>query len=918
MQPLEDYASQAKTESASTTLSLPKMSSAHSLDELVSHSRNMSSASSKSADDVESSLADSTYEVVDARNLVSDDEIETHSESLPSCGGNTTDCDVSSVADTEEYTDNHLSVASLPRGDYPTPALSDEEAVGESIIEESSTTVRPANSSISTLIQFPEPTSYDNSGPYEDTALVKQQVATASAEDFQGYLQYQLKNPEVPISVEMRLKEEPLRTQGPFSVMLVGDLSGSKKDALVHKIASVLAAGHVPGIAKPSNPTRLNVVPISSSGMNESCPDVAVIESTGTELVVETCTGLRSVRNEQGRRKNIEAKINDEWVDMGVRDRVYGTKFYDLQHTPHLAIFVHGTADTKSAMLSSCEFVWDVEEEMYERGVPGIHLANQIQWTREPLNSDSDGVLRMTAQTGEQTEDVSPVDLDTFLRLHNGQLGRHLSFLESVRQDIRQTKSVVKLLLTCFNFEIGLGQLMDSPIKQITILACAALLVMSLVFTHMYQASTTLQTRENSVGRTSALNSSLVKLTNCTTAISAPPFSSLLSQPPTFEDSSERAAHSHLSEAIANGTEQFEAFPFADHFVAIKAPAGFTRLKDAPNLLVNASRSGKCLEANISKLVLEHYAVILEQEQSYGQVNLTVYTKTKPLVQQSILVNLGSFWRNGAAMSAVFETSTARGWDEVATLQSFFSNFTNRWVAAATNDARSAKDKIKAAIDAARLGTDTSAAAGAATWKTFKNTHNIYSAELSRIYTIILSNPSQPREALQKYRQFLGNASSNARSTLASIKNDFDKSFESLTLQVSRARHNLSKPPKLLHRLSANPWRPSSQPIDLGRTGATAKKIRNNAVSIWEKIFGKKTVSKAPGPSPSDTRMGKVVNRGGRDERSVIHVDSEVVGHTEMKKEADQTRHQGEEKAERLRKRAKHRKATKGSVRSLN
>ena len=894
MQPSEDNVSETSTEPNPNRLSLPKIRGACSLDELVTHSRNMSSVSSKSGDDAESSLADSTYEVVDVRNLVSDDELDVQSESLPSCGGNTTDCDVSSVADTEEYVENRASVTSLPPSDYPTPAPSDEEVDVDDFVEESSTTVRPGNLSSSKLIQFPEPTKYDKSGRDAGTALVKQQIAVAYAEDFPADLEHSATSLEVPLGLRMRLAEKPLHAQGPFSVMLIGDISGAREDVLVHKIASALAAGHASKSPNPSAPTRLNIVPMMSSGLSESCPDIAVIEGTGTELVVEKCTMSIKVCDENGRPRLVKARINDEWIDLKTFLDLPIYKLQELPHSPHLAVFIYGNPEKMRSSSENHDWIWHMEELMFERGVPTIHLANQAQWELFRPDPCSDGLLQMTATLGKGTEATSPVELDAFFRLHNGQLGRHLAFLESVRQEVRQRESVLDIFRPRSGSRLTRAKPADRAKMLILSFACMMLFVL-FHFVLPPGLLTRPESQVDLVNRTSALNSSLIKLTNCTTAISAPPFSSLLSNTQFSEDASERAAYSRLSEAIANGTEKFEAFPFADHFVAIKAPTGFTRLRDAPTLFVNATRNGRSLEANISKLEFEHYAVVLEEEQSYGQVNLTVFTKTKPLIHQSIVVNLGSFWRHSSTINAMLDAGMAQVRHDAQTLQSSFTNLTNRWIAKIANNTRNAKGTIRPVVtEVTRSTTNVSVAAGAATWKTMKFAQTLAAAELSRACRI-LANSNPARETLQNSRQFLSNLLNRSLASMVSVSVNVNGNITSfnggITSVIELLNKTLYAPPRrpsFTQQLAKHLRQFSSRPIGVAKTSLPLGKMRNRAAIVWEKVFRKQPVSKAVGAPLADIGVRKTKSRA-RGKNGVIHVDSDVVKHRKMKDEAKQT-----------------------------
>ena len=906
MQPREDDVLKSKTDPKPSILSLPQLHGSHSLNELVSHSRSMSATPSTSADESEGALADSTYEVVDTRHLVSDDELDVQSESLPSCGGNTTDCDVSSVADTEEHVDNQASVASLSHMDYPTPAPSEEEldddGEDEDVVEESSATVHPEQTSRSTLIQFPEPNKYLKQGRLAGTALVKQQIANVLPGKLTPELRDSMSTAFVPVSLQMRLSETPLHPNGTYSVMLVGNISNAKRDVLMPKIASALATGSAPGSAKSSTPTRLSVVPVSPFSLTQSCPDVALIQNIGTELMVQTCTDLRKIDgNKSHHPSSLQAKINDEWVslkeEVSAQDNPCG-----LPHSLNLAVYLHNTPDPAMSTQDDGEWIWDVEEVFFDQGVPGIHLTPEAQWVS---NVDSDSLLQMTSQFGDNYA-TSPVDIDTFLRLHNGQLGRHLSFLEAVRQDILQKKHDLdpwESLMACVFEKDGS---MKRIFKQTVLSACLAFLFLLMLVAPPSPSRATSPAQTNPVEQTSVLNSSLIKLTNCTTAISAPPFNSLLSNAHVSEDALERAAHSRLSEAIANGTEKFEAFPFADHFVAIKAPTGFTRLTDAPSLFVNASRNGKMLEANISKLVLEHYAVVLEQQQSYGRVNLTVFTTTKPLIQQSILVDLGSFWRNPSAISAVFENGFAGFRKDTEVVRSSVYNLTSHWINQITKDAHKVQDKFRPALaNATKSSTGTGIAAGAATWKTIMFARNNTAAELSR-FSGVFSNYSQPRQVLQA----VYNLSNRTRLALTRARNSSNQTIQSGMARVLPDSFRLFPQPAFLHWFGVNFRRSPPQPKEGGKKGPVIRKMRDRAVRVRDWILGKKPTSKAVGASLLNEPIRATGPRG----QQHIRVNREKQVHTKSNGQAKQI----SPKRKESHKAGKHGENSKGAVRQGN
>ncbi|KAI9711832.1 MAG: hypothetical protein M1820_001977 [Bogoriella megaspora] len=784
----------------------------------------MPPSSSSRSEEVNSALADSTYEVIDAQQLVSDEDIDVQSESLPSCGGNTTDCDISSVADTEEYVDNRLetSVNSLLEPGFPTPDASEELTAAEKHVDDSAATVRPLEDSRRTLIQFPEPTAYDKDGTDPGTALVNQEIFSTPAFDLSSDLEPSSRLNLVPVHLQMRISEYSFKQQGPFSVMLVGKLSGEQESALIHKIAAALAAGHTPNTSPLSAPTRLNVV--SSPALRYGEQNVSVVENTGLELLIETCSATRRIHDREGIPHIFQARINGKWVPMNADTYAQSNKNTYLPHTPNIAVYVHDSSE---------DWIWDVEEVLYNRGVPAVHVSHELEWTLQ--NPTDDGLLEMIAKTPGGADAVSPVDLDTFLRLHNGQLGRHLAFLNSFDQG-PSSKSDLSARFTAAFREIKCrtqDALTSSGPVFGTVKMIIVALISSLTWFAVMQFLLTSDSTKSPMGPASTLNSSLAKLTNSTTALSNPQLSSLLSIPPVPSDA-ERAAHSHLSEALKNGTEQFTAYPFAGHFIALKAPPLFASLKKAPELFVKANRSGKELEANMTRLVFEHYAVSLAPEQSYGSVNITIFTKSKPLITQSLTVELGPIWTKSVAVQAVVSKEVTKYMADAERIQSVASNFTSRWVGGLAMDAWRAKNGLQPAITkAVKAGTEVSLAAGAATWRTMDLACQSATKEISRIYQAISCKQTHVGH---KTRGLAHTVSGRAR-----IASDCKKAITALRPWVAEGKQ------VAVRRVTSLGTFMKHQNLATKRKANPMQSARNNAVQVWNRMMGRKPMTKSLG-----------------------------------------------------------------------
>jgi len=91
-----------------------------------------------------------------------------------------------------------------------------------------------------------------------------------------------------------------------------------------------------------------------------------------------------------------------------------------------------------------------------------------------------------------------------------------------------------------------------------------------------------------------------------------------------------------------NNSGEFKIHIIGDRHLVLTPPQQFLKLRKPPALFVRVARAGCPVPSSISKLNQGVFAVELERQHAAGILNVTIWTKSKPFVNQNFTINFGS------------------------------------------------------------------------------------------------------------------------------------------------------------------------------------------------------------------------------------------------------------------------------------
>ncbi|KAJ9638874.1 hypothetical protein H2199_006734 [Coniosporium tulheliwenetii] len=634
-----------------------------------------------------SSLEQSTYEILgDSQYLTSDDEGNT--ESLASNEVQTPD-DVSSVADTEDYGEDRPATPPVDEGDHvdepefqPSIHLARDGAVSDSGM-----TARPNAQSPTSSIPFADSVESLNDGFVGVTQTIRRVEEPEVPRLFRS-----LDCPDVALTVKQVLAPKPLKLDGPFRVLYVGDPGHWAKDEIINKIASALAVAadfemhsHPPS----HGPVRYNVVPISGFGETNSSPEVQLIDSTGIELVVSECSGI------------VDLLSHPPILVIDGEHKTYGLMSKEQAHAYHLIIFFHHADEIKHKALS--QEVWPALLHPHFRKLQACTLNVSMTplfdgWSDQNYIDADD--LKMCVEVRDSKTGVPkvlkemPIDLKTFLDVDSAQLNRHIARLTGMfdGSNCKQCRSVEKPGLRPWSrFEGYLNGMTKKQHKTVDYTAelltrlgitriLTTLLLAFLLFwtpslmqyygnSHSNTTTSTIAVQSAISSQNAALSSALAGLvgvtptasTQITSATSATSSATshkqqastdllAVAQPVTALTKSEPLPQHHPLSPHANDSEDFKAHIIGDHHFALTPPKHFARLKKQPDVIVRVFRGDRPLVPRLEKLVEGVYIVAIDRAEAYGTLDVTIVAEfaTKSKRQrwhdQSLRLDFGSPW----------------------------------------------------------------------------------------------------------------------------------------------------------------------------------------------------------------------------------------------------------------------------------
>ncbi len=641
---------------------------------MVSHSQDHPS------DDALSSLGDSEYEILgDSAMMTSEDEDrDDNSDSIASINGSSPD-DVTSVADSEdgnesqdtESTSSQADPQELPRfggledlGGHGNGA--DITAIGKTDVQRSTTS-----------IEFEEPKVCFGA---EEVAVIHtiRNFGQSQADEILRYMQIDSTPAQLTATIRQTMTKNGLVIDQPFRVLYIGNALA--RDDIITKIGSALAVSATGGSTPPVSrrrSTRFSVVPVSSFG-NSASPEVELIDSLGPELIVDDCTAAET-RKVEGKPDTLLLTLNDDIICQssynGSSFQLDSAKSWKL---PDVAIFFRSDSDDLAAR----------QTRHFARSFLTRHAVASIVISESPLYASKDekfaldhnSVHMCLESRGSSSMDNRvlrrlPVDLLTFLDIDAAQMNRNLACLTGLHSGRKGSKSSGR---DCYNSTFhhtctleklpptsgGLDRTSLPKQKRaegyapilIGLFVASLFLVSTISVTYLqlgvryWKAQyIPVQVVTDVVASPSSLSQSKgLRIPSVSQAILAQSTSTSPAISKTLSITKPKAELATLfpysSMKPLNKSDHFDMHIIGDSHMILRPPQRFLSLRKAPQLFVKVTRKSQPVKVQLSKLFDGVYALKLEREEAHGALNVSVWTKSKPIIEQTFEMDFGTPW----------------------------------------------------------------------------------------------------------------------------------------------------------------------------------------------------------------------------------------------------------------------------------
>lgn len=642
-----------------------------------------------SCDDTSSSLGDSSYDFVDDRSIATTDDEDQDAMTQSTASSDEHDFDRPDIRQLHggsggapcqvphsQGSENPSHQETYPHADPPSSRLqSDVQALSDQVPMEKLYKEQEA-------IEFIEPsiTNLNFQKPFEVSHTLKiidgQDAAVGKL--YRNMLAR--RSGKVAVTVRQTMASHSLQLRArPYKILYVGD--SSMRDVVVQKIATALATSLIhsssPNFEKPG-PSKFNVVPISAFGEATS-PEVVLIDSSGLEMSVEECS-FASFAKTEGGNDTISMELTD---GSQVVSSWSGSNFLISNNWRIADIAVICSSESDSVAVKQTRRI--------ARSFMSRHAVQTIAITKALYSeSHADAItldyltphiylesLEPMGHSRTQTVRRLPIDLATFLRIDAGQLNRNLACLTAARgyskgyappKVAKSRKSShdrlsFKEIYDAFVADIrkdglkGLNRYEYMAGFVVMLMSVLSMVVVGFGLTGILGASRVSNSR---VFPTSVASNPALSISTSTIATAAPLSlpslsalaASLASSTPARDSpakslSTDVDIASFLLDAhtlAPNKSDEFKVHVLGDCHIVLRPPHWFSSMKKNPKLLFKVTRGGKTLEHQISTLFDRVYAMQIPREDSYGVLNINVWTESKPKIEERFEVDFGSSW----------------------------------------------------------------------------------------------------------------------------------------------------------------------------------------------------------------------------------------------------------------------------------
>ncbi|KAJ6102636.1 hypothetical protein N7486_005063 [Penicillium sp. IBT 16267x] len=470
-------------------------------------------------------------------------------------------------------------------------------------------------------------------------------------------------------TVQQTMTKQSLDLDKPFRVLYVGQ--PDCRNIILDKIGDVLVSSSSAGSQTSSaESSRYHVVPTSFGA--GAVPNFAELLPIHVQLVVDECVAATKCHHSDGSRTVYLTFKNrpscQSWWD-GDEYHVSSSSEWTL---PDVAILFVSSRDNDVAVQTR-----HAAHAFLERhGVPAMVISDEPLWEKAgeviPLNQSSLHVCLESrhAQTGETVLlRRYPIDLKTFESITPGQLNRNLaSLMDFYPKKTLKVSAVTPITNESYSFidpekhprnwipsfYATRAPQMGALLRLATLTLVSAIVLSlgyataktTIVFIVQWVVGSALSGGHSStltpIGSSTPLT--LEPMGHTSLSLWSGDSGAMASTSPACSHIGQATPHTISGLGLSERNDQFEIQVVGDCHVAIKPPRNIASHKKQPRFHVTVCRDGKALPYELAALFDGVYTLRLDREVAYGLVNVTIIAKSKPQVNQTIIVDFGTPW----------------------------------------------------------------------------------------------------------------------------------------------------------------------------------------------------------------------------------------------------------------------------------
>ncbi|PGG99994.1 hypothetical protein AJ79_08356 [Helicocarpus griseus UAMH5409] len=642
------------------------------------------------------SLSES-WATMSASDIYSEDGSRSDQTDVASLIGRSVPDDVTSLSegrDTDDSEDDSSSVNvhSYCSDNEPPPPLP-RHIREQQRLDDSKSTVRPPYQPVSDSIEFVEPDNW----PDVETIELKHTIQVYNEDetpDFLRTLPHDLGDGHLSVTVQQTMAKRGLDLTKPFRALYVGH--PDFKHIILDIMGDVLVAGSEDSFNSDASgdSSRFHVVP-ASFGTGTS-PNYAELLPIHVQLIVDECVSVSAKKEHHNKPDTINLTLKNRepcsstWTGSG-----YEVQSDSPWTLPDLAIFFMSQDDNLTArkIRSLCHTF------MKRHGVPCMVISENPLWTKlnsmVPLDYQSLHICLESRdkETGEsRVLGRYPIDLKTFESIAPGQLNRNLASLSglSTSKAVPKAAEVSKMtemlkpsetpslnqgrmpwLLDIEDLPDGSSRIhfLGASCKIETILrgACTAIalligtllmtmgyamlcaLVESLFVTYAKLPSMSITSRfYGPASTTTSLAASTTATSTAETSLMRASINELILPGCTENDSFDVDAYlsklASPTDKQANEPDKYQVHIIGDCHIIIKMPSRLASRRRVPKFDVRINRADRQIPFDRACLFDGIYTLRLAREDAYGPLNVSITTKSKPVIEQVTEVDFGTPW----------------------------------------------------------------------------------------------------------------------------------------------------------------------------------------------------------------------------------------------------------------------------------